>query len=89
MAKLWQLGEFSSGGLKIDRYSNLLHPLPVWHDLGVALCLVLVIEGILPFLYPKRWREMVTMLSEVDDRAMRVAGLPSLLLGTGMLYLIN
>ena len=61
----------------------------VWHDLGVALCLVLVIEGIVPFLYPKRWREMVMMLSEVDDNTMRFAGLMSMLLGTGMLYLIN
>lgn len=61
----------------------------MWHDLGVALCLVLVIEGIVPFLYPKRWREMVSRLAEVDDRSMRVAGLMSMLLGTGLLYLIN
>lgn len=61
----------------------------MWHDLGVALCLVLVIEGIMPFLYPRRWREMVMMLAEVDDRTMRVVGLMSMLLGTGLLYLIN
>ena len=61
----------------------------MWHELGVALCLVLVIEGIVPFLYPKRWRETVVMLSETDDRTMRVAGLISMLLGTGLLYLIN
>ena len=61
----------------------------MWHDVGIALCLVLVIEGIVPFLYPRRWREMVMMLSEVDDRTMRVAGLASMLMGTGLLYLIN
>ncbi|HIE89419.1 MAG: DUF2065 domain-containing protein [bacterium] len=61
----------------------------MWHDVGIALCLVLVIEGILPFLYPRRWREMVMMLSEIDDRTMRIAGLASMLLGTGLLYLIN
>ena len=61
----------------------------MWHDVGIALCLVLVVEGILPFLYPKRWREMVMMLSEIDDRTMRIAGLTSMLLGTGLLYLIN
>ena len=61
----------------------------MWHDLGVALCLVLVIEGVIPFLYPRRWREMVMMLAEVDDRTMRVVGLISMLLGTGLLYLIN
>jgi uncharacterized protein YjeT (DUF2065 family) len=61
----------------------------MWHDVGVALCLVLVIEGIVPFLYPRRWREMVMMLAEIDDRTMRIAGLTSMLLGTGLLYLIN
>jgi len=61
----------------------------MWHDVGIALCLVLVIEGIVPFLYPRRWREMVTMLSEIDDKTMRVAGLASMLFGTGLLYLIN
>ena len=61
----------------------------MWHDFGVALCLVLVIEGIVPFLYPRRWRETVMMLSEVDDKTMRVVGLTSMLLGTGLLYLIR
>ena len=61
----------------------------MWHEVGIALCLVLVIEGIVPFLYPRRWREMVKMLSEIDDKAMRIAGLASMLLGTGLLYLIN
>ena len=61
----------------------------MWHDLGVALCLVLIIEGIVPFLYPGRWREMASMLSEIDDKTMRIAGLTSMVLGTGLLYLIN
>jgi uncharacterized protein YjeT (DUF2065 family) len=61
----------------------------VWHELGMALCLVLVIEGIIPFLYPRRWKEMVLMLADVDDRTMRIVGLSSMLVGTGLLYLIN
>ncbi|MCH7743771.1 MAG: DUF2065 domain-containing protein [Proteobacteria bacterium] len=61
----------------------------MWHELGIALCLVLVIEGIIPFLYPRRWKEMVAMLAQVDDRVMRAVGLLSMLLGTGLLYLIN
>jgi uncharacterized protein YjeT (DUF2065 family) len=32
---------------------------------------------------------MVRMLSEIDDKTMRAAGLVSMLLGTGLLYLIN
>ena len=61
----------------------------MWHELGVALCLLLVIEGIVLFAFPKRWREMVMMLSEIDDNTMRIVGLMSMLLGTGLLYLIN
>ena len=29
------------------------------------------------------------ILSEIDDKTMRIAGLTSMLLGTGLLYLIN
>ena len=61
----------------------------VWQDLGVALCLVLVIEGILPFLYPQRWKEWVVLAAEADDRTMRIVGLASMILGTGLLYLIR
>ena len=61
----------------------------LWHDLGVAFCLVLVIEGIMPFLYPTRWKEMVLIVSTIDEKTMRIIGLASMLLGTGMLYLIN
>ncbi len=59
------------------------------HQLAVAFCLMLVIEGILPFLYPRRWREMASLLAQIDDRTMRQIGLASMLTGTAILYLIN
>ena len=61
----------------------------LWHELGVALCLVLVIEGIMPFLFPHRWQEMAVKAAEIDEKAMRAMGLVSMLVGTGLLYLIN
>jgi len=61
----------------------------MWHDLGVAFCLMLVVEGIIPFLDPKRWRRMLLMLDKVDDSTMRMFGLGSMLLGTAALLLIN
>ncbi len=61
----------------------------MWHDLGMAFCLMLVIEGIMPFLAPRRWRNMLAMLDEIDDRTMRLIGLGSMLTGTALLYLIN
>ncbi len=61
----------------------------MWHELAVAFCLMLVIEGILPFIDPGRWRKMLMLLDQVDDRTMRLMGLGSMLLGTTLLYIIN
>lgn len=61
----------------------------MWQQLGVALALVLVIEGIVPFLSPGRWRRLVQQLAETDDRTMRTVGLVSMLAGLGLLYLVN
>ena len=60
-----------------------------WQELGVALCLMLVLEGIIPFLYPQRWRQLVAQLARVDDRSLRITGLASMILGTVLLYFIR
>ncbi|UZJ43020.1 DUF2065 domain-containing protein [Marinimicrobium sp. C6131] len=58
----------------------------MWDDLARAFCLMLVIEGILPFLYPQRWRQAVATLARVDDRRLRTMGLVSMLIGAGLLF---
>ncbi|WP_372832659.1 DUF2065 domain-containing protein [Pontibacterium sp.] len=59
------------------------------HQLAIGFCLMLVLEGIIPFLYPQRWRNLVQQLALVDNRTLRIMGLVSMLLGTLILYLIN
>lgn len=61
----------------------------MWRDLGTALCLVLVIEGLLPFLSPATWREGVSQMLACDDRTLRLIGGGAMLLGVGLLYLIR
>lgn len=61
----------------------------MWNELAIALCLVLVIEGIVPFLYPRRWRALAMTLAEIPDSTMRITGLISMLTGTVLLYLIR
>lgn len=61
----------------------------MWEDLARAFCLMLVIEGILPFLYPNRWRRMVTTLAQVSARQLRLMGLISMLIGVALLYIIS
>ena len=59
------------------------------HDLLVALALVMVIEGVLPFLSPHNMRRMLKAVSEMDDWALRVSGFVSMFLGVITLYLVN
>lgn len=61
----------------------------MWHELAVAVCLMLVIEGIVPFVAPQRWRKMLLMLDQIDDNTMRIIGLASMLVGTAILVIIN
>lgn len=58
-------------------------------DLLAALCLVLVIEGIMPFLAPSGWRNMMLAVAQTDDKNIRVLGLVSMLLGAGLLFLVR
>jgi len=60
-----------------------------WQHLAVALALVLILEGLLPFLAPGRWRDMVRQVADADDRTLRSMGLFSMLFGLGLLYLVN
>lgn len=63
--------------------------LDAWQLFGVGLALVFVIEGVLPFIAPQRWREMVRQVSQLDDRSLRGFGLFSMLFGLLLLYLIH
>ena len=61
----------------------------MWHDLWVAIALLLVIEGLWPFLNPAGLRRALLQMASQDDRSVRVAGLVSMLAGVGLLYLVN
>lgn len=61
----------------------------MWRDLSTALCLLLVIEGMLPFLAPSRWRHLLGQLASLNDRSVRAVGLLAMLTGAGLLYLVR
>ena len=58
-------------------------------NLLVALALMLVIEGMLPFLLPAVWRETFRRLIEMSDGQLRFIGMSSMLLGLILLYLVR
>ena len=61
----------------------------MWAELGTALCLLLVVEGIIPFLYPSRWRKAAESLANLKDSQMRLIGFLSMIVGTSLLYFIR
>jgi len=51
-----------------------------------AVALMLVFEGILPFIAPNLWRETFRRLTEMGDGQIRFIGLTSMLVGLLILF---
>jgi uncharacterized protein YjeT (DUF2065 family) len=60
-----------------------------WNDLFAAIALMLMLEGILPFLNPGRYRKMLEMLEQVSDTQLRSIGLVVMLVGAVALTLVR
>ena len=52
-----------------------------------AIALMLVLEGLLPFLSPRRWRSMFERATQLSDGQIRFVGLSSMLIGVVLLLL--
>lgn len=59
-----------------------------WSQLIHAVALVMIIEGIMPFLAPGRWRLLLMRVASMDERALRTAGLVSMVVGLLVLRLV-
>jgi hypothetical protein len=57
--------------------------------LMAAFALMLVLEGLLPFLAPAAWRETFRRVTEFKDGQIRFFGLASMLLGLLLLALVH
>jgi uncharacterized protein YjeT (DUF2065 family) len=56
-------------------------------DLVRALALVLVIEGMLPFLSPDGWRQAMIQAGRLQDKTLRIIGFSSMLIGVIILFM--
>ena len=61
----------------------------MWDELWIATALILVIEGVWPFLSPETMRRAMLTVAEQDNRTLRSIGLISMLVGVGLLYFVN
>jgi uncharacterized protein YjeT (DUF2065 family) len=58
-----------------------------WNDLLAGLAILLVIEGLFPFLNPARARRSFEQLARLADGELRIAGLVSMVVGLALLFL--
>ena len=58
-------------------------------ELAIALALLLIFEGMLPFLSPAALRRALLALQDISDRQLRLIGLASMCAGIVLLYIVN
>jgi uncharacterized protein YjeT (DUF2065 family) len=61
----------------------------MWGYVLTGLALMLVLEGIFPFLSPRSWRLAMLRLIQQRDRAVRVMGLLSMVVGTVIMLFVH
>ena len=61
----------------------------MWQDFFSALALLLVLEGIMPFLNPQHFRRGLLMAADLNDTTLRGLGLAAMLAGVVILYALR
>jgi hypothetical protein len=61
----------------------------MWQEIVTAIALVLIIEGIIPFVNPLRFKNFVERMSQLKDNNLRFIGLISMLIGLLLLFFIR
>ncbi len=61
----------------------------MWADFLAALCLVLVIEGLVLFAGPAAWKRIAEQLCQVPDRVLRTSGAVMVAVGLLALQLVR
>ncbi|MEE9327152.1 MAG: DUF2065 domain-containing protein [Cocleimonas sp.] len=58
-----------------------------WHDLLTAVALLLILEGLLPFISPDSIKKVYKTMVETPESSLRMFGLASIVAGLVLLYL--
>lgn len=61
----------------------------MWQKLLSAVALMLVIEGILPFISPAIMRQIFATMAQLDNRSLRLTGMLSMAMGVILLYMVR
>lgn len=61
----------------------------IWTEILTALALVLVLEGMLPFISPSNYRRMVAEITRLGDNSIRNVGLVVMIAGLLLLFIVR
>jgi hypothetical protein len=60
-----------------------------WKEILTAIALVLIIEGMLPFIGPGRYRQYVAQIVRLSDNQLRTIGLIVMITGLLVLFIVR
>ncbi|MDH4124814.1 MAG: DUF2065 domain-containing protein [Gammaproteobacteria bacterium] len=60
-----------------------------WTEIFTAVALLLVIEGLLPFVRPDRYKQLVAQIAQLSDNQLRNFGLVAMIAGLLMLFIVR
>jgi len=61
----------------------------MWHEFATAVSLLLILEGILPFLVPEKWKLFISRLTHADTASIRLSGFLSMMAGLVILLVLR
>lgn len=61
----------------------------MWHEIFLAIGLVLIIEGILPMISATRYKRYLAKLNQMNDSAIRVMGIVMVIIGTVVVAVVK
>jgi uncharacterized protein YjeT (DUF2065 family) len=60
-----------------------------WQEILTAVALLLVIEGMLPFVGPQVYKQLVAQIARLGDNQLRAFGLTSMIAGLVLLFFVR
>jgi len=61
----------------------------MWYELSIAFALLLVLEGMIPFLSPRMAKKISQQVSNYPEKTLRIFGFSSMLSGVILLYFLR
>jgi uncharacterized protein YjeT (DUF2065 family) len=60
-----------------------------WTEIVTAVALLLIIEGMLPFVGPDRYKRLVAQVAQLSDNQLRMVGLSAMIAGLLILFFVR